>query len=41
MIINEIEVTSLEHLETLIADMDEESKAGVRALYELEIAQGQ
>lgn len=36
MIINQIEVQSLEHLEELIADMEEESKQGLRALYQLE-----
>lgn len=33
MIINEIEVQSPEHLEELIADMDEGSKEGLRVLY--------
>jgi hypothetical protein len=36
MIINEIEVTSPEHLEELIADMDEGSKEGLRLLYSSE-----
>lgn len=36
MIINSIEVQSLEHLEELIAEMDEESKIGLRALYQEE-----
>lgn len=33
MIINEIEVQSSEHLEELIADMDQGSKEGLRLLY--------
>lgn len=33
MIINGTVVDSSEHLETLIIDMDEESKIGVRLLY--------
>jgi hypothetical protein len=36
MIINEIEVQSSEHLEELISSMDEESKQGLRDLYQLE-----
>jgi hypothetical protein len=36
MIINEIKVQSLEHLEELIAEMDESSKEGLRILYQLE-----
>jgi len=36
MIINSIEVQSLEHLEELIAEMDEESKIGIRILYQEE-----
>jgi hypothetical protein len=33
MTINGIEVQSSEHLEELIADLDEESKQGLRDLY--------
>ena len=33
MIVNGVNVESSEHLETLITDMDEESKIGVRLLY--------
>jgi len=36
MTINEIQVESLEHLEQLIANMDESSKEGLRVLYEKE-----
>lgn len=36
MIINQVEVQSSEHLEELIAHMDEESKQGLRELYQLE-----
>ena len=36
MTINGIEVQSSEHLEELIADLDEESKQGLRVLYEQE-----
>jgi hypothetical protein len=36
MIINNIEVNSPEHLEELIANMDESSKEGLRILYESE-----
>lgn len=38
MTINEVEVQSPEHLEELIADMDEGSKEGLRALYQEEQA---
>ena len=37
MIINQIEVQSPEHLEELTAHMDEESKQGLRTLYQEEI----
>lgn len=37
MIINQIEVQSPEHLEELIADMDESSKEGLRLLYQQEV----
>jgi hypothetical protein len=40
MIVNGIEVQSEEHLEILIAEMDEESKVGVRILYAEETSQG-
>jgi len=33
MIVNGVTVESSEHLETLIAEMDEESRIGVRLLY--------
>lgn len=33
MTINGVEVQSSEHLEELIADLDEESKQGLRVLY--------
>ena len=36
MTINGVEVQSSEHLEELIADLDEESKQGLRDLYEKE-----
>jgi hypothetical protein len=36
MIINGAQVQSAEHLEELIIDMDEESKIGLRALYQEE-----
>ena len=36
MTINGIKVQSSEHLEELIADLDEESKQGLRVLYEKE-----
>lgn len=36
MIINEVEVQSEQHLEELIADMDEGSKEGLRVLYQQE-----
>lgn len=36
MIINDVEVQSLEHLEELITDMDESSKDGLRILYQQE-----
>lgn len=36
MIINGTEVQSQEHLETLITEMDEESKVGLRQLYQEE-----
>lgn len=36
MIINSIEVQSIEHLEELIKDMDEGSKEGIRKLYQEE-----
>lgn len=36
MTINSVEVQSPEHLEILIADMDESSKEGLRQLYQEE-----
>ena len=39
MIINGIEVQSNEHLEELMAEMDEESKIGLRYLYQNEKAE--
>jgi hypothetical protein len=36
MIINNVEVQSQEHLEELIAELDESSKEGLRKLYQEE-----
>jgi len=36
MTINEVQVQSLEHLEELIANMDESSKEGLRILFQEE-----